>query len=150
MDTDDPVDNEIMQVLGREGRISNLELAGRVGLSPVDCLRRVRELERRGLIAGCSAVLDPAGTEAGLVAYVTLSLSQQTGEAQEGFEQAMRAASQVRECQRITDSMEYLLRVEVADMADYEQFRTDILGALPQVSVQTTFVITDSSGDERA
>jgi len=150
MITDDATNDRILRILLREGRISNLELAERVGLSPSACLRRVQELERRGVIAGYRAVLDPAKTGIGFVAYVTVGLSQHTKAAQEGFERAMRAAVQVRECHNITGTVEYLLRVEVADLVAYKHFHTEILGTLPQVSALTTFVVMGSPKDERA
>ncbi len=150
MVTDDAINDRILRILAREGRISNLELAERVGLSPSACLRRVQELERRGVIAGYRAVLDPAKRGIGFVAYVTVGLSQHTKAAQEGFERAMRMADQVRECHNITGTVEYLLRVEVADLVAYKHFHTEILGTLPQVSALTTFVVMGSPKDERA
>lgn len=146
----DTSNDKILRVLAREGRISNLELAERVGLSPSACLRRVQELERRGVITGYRAVLDPGQRGIGFVAYVTVGLSQHTKAAQEGFERAMRAATQVRECHNITGTVEYLLRVEVADLVAYKHFHTEILGTLPQVSALTTFVVMGSPKDERA
>jgi len=146
----DDISGKILRVLAREGRISNLELAERVGLSPSACLRRVQDLERRGVIAGYRAVLDPAKLGVGFTAYVTVGLSQHTKAAQEGFERAMRTAPQVRECHNITGTVEYLLRVEVADLVAYKHFHTEILGTLPQVSALTTFVVMGSPKDERA
>lgn len=150
MTADDTINDKILRILSREGRISNLELAERVGLSPSACLRRVQELERRGVIAGYRAVLDPAKRGIGFVAYVTVGLSQHTKAAQEGFERAIRNAAQVRECHNITGTVEYLLRVEVADLVAYKHFHTEILGTLPQVSALTTFVVMGSPKDERA
>ncbi len=146
----DAVDDRILHQLSRQGRLSNLELAERVGLSPSACLRRVQELERRGVIAGYRAVLDRARQGIGFVAYITVGLSQHTKASQERFEQAMRAAPQVRECHNITGTVEYLLRVEVADLAAYKHFHTEVLGTLPQVSALTTYVVMGSPKDERA
>lgn len=150
MVTDDALNEKILRILSREGRISNLELAERVGLSPSACLRRVQELERRGVIAGYRAVLDTGQRGIGFVAYVTVGLSQHTKAAQEGFERAIRNAGQVRECHNITGTVEYLLRVEVADLVAYKHFHTEILGTLPQVSALTTYVVMGSPKDERA
>ena len=146
----DAINDRILRVLSREARISNLELAERVGLSPSACLRRVQELERRGVIAGYRAVLDSARMGTGFIAYVTVGLSQHTKAAQEGFERAISTARQVRECHNITGTVEYLLRVEVADLAAYKHFHTEILGTLPQVSALTTYVVMGSPKDERA
>lgn len=146
----DAISEKILRVLSRDGRIANIDLAARVGLSPSACLRRVQELERAGVILGYRAVLDPAKTGIGFVAYVTVGLNQHTKAAQEGFERAMRAAGPVRECHNITGTVEYLLRVEVADLAAYKHFHTETLGTLPQVHAITTFVVMGSPKDERA
>ena len=146
----DPTSDRILQVLAREGRIANLDLAQRVGLSPSACLRRVQDLERRGIIRGYRAILDREALGIGFVAYVTVGLSVHTKAAQEGFERAMRAAPQVRECHNITGTVEYLLRVEVADLPAYKHFHTEVLGTLPQVSALTTFVVMGSPKDDRA
>lgn len=146
----DEIDARILRTLSREGRIANQDLAQRVGLSPSACLRRVQALERRGVIAGYRAVLDPLRAGVGFIAYVTVGLSQHTKAAQEGFERAMRAAPQVVECHNITGAVEYLLRVEVADLAAYKHFHTDILGTLPQVQALTTYVVMGSPKDTRA
>lgn len=146
----DHISAHILRELTRDGRISNLELAERVGLSPSACLRRVQELERRGIIKGYRAVLDPAKTGIGFVAYVAVGLNQHTKSAQESFERACRAAPQVRECHNITGTVEYLLRVEVADLPAFKHFHTEILGVLPQVTSLSTYVVMGSPKDERA
>lgn len=146
----DPVNERILRELYQDGRLSNLLLAERVGLSPSACLRRVQELERRGVIKGYRAVLDPAQTGRGFVAYITVGLSQHTKASQHGFERAIARAPQVRECHNVTGTIEYLLRVEVEDLAAYKHFHTEILGTLPQVNSISTYVVMESSKDERA
>lgn len=146
----DHINKQILQTLSRDGRISNLELAERVGLSPSACLRRVQELEREGVIAGYRAVLDPGAMGRGFTAYVAVGLNDHTKAAQEAFERAVARAPQVRECHNITGAVEYLLRVEVADLAAYKSFHTDLLGTLPQVHALTTYVVMGSPKDERA
>lgn len=146
----DATSERILRVLAREGKISNLELAERVGLSPSACLRRVQELERRGVIKGYRAVLDPVQTGVGFVAYVMVGLNRHTKAAQEEFERAMKAAPQVVECHNITGTVEYLLRVEVRDLTAYKHFHTERLGTLPHVNAITSYVVMDSPKDERA
>lgn len=146
----DRVSEHILRILARDGRISNLELAERVGLSPSACLRRVQELERRGVIAGYRAVIDPAQTGIGFIAYVTVGLSRHTKAAQAEFERLMQAAPQVRECHNITGTVEYLLRVEARDLAAYKQFHTDYMGAFPYLDRLTTMVVMGSPKDDRA
>ncbi|WP_052081351.1 Lrp/AsnC family transcriptional regulator [Paracoccus halophilus] len=146
----DAVSAQILHILSRDGRIPNQQLAARIGLSPSACLRRVQELERRGAIRGYRAVIAPAARAAGFTAYVTIGLSRHTNEAQRAFERACLAAPQVRECHNITGSVEYLLRVEVADLDAYRRFHVEVLGAFPQIATITTHVVMGSPKDERA
>jgi DNA-binding Lrp family transcriptional regulator len=145
----DTIDDRILQVLGRDGRISNLALAERVGLSPSACLRRVAALEKAGVIRGYRAVLDPAKLGVGFLAYVTVGLGRHTKDAQDAFERAVAASPEVRECHNITGDREYLLRVEATDLAAYKRFHTEVLGTLPQVQSITSYVVIGSPKDER-
>ncbi|KRW95402.1 Lrp/AsnC family transcriptional regulator [Paracoccus sp. MKU1] len=146
----DLISARILQILARNGRIPNQQLAAEVGLSPSACLRRVQELERRGAIQGYRAIIAPAARAAGFTAYVTVGLSRHSNEAQQAFERACLAAPQVRECHNITGSVEYLLRVEVRDLDAYRRFHTEVLGAFPQIATITTHVVMGSPKDERA
>ncbi|MBM7068707.1 Lrp/AsnC family transcriptional regulator [Actibacterium sp. 188UL27-1] len=146
----DQINDRILQELSRDGRLSNTALAERVGLSASACLRRVQDLERRGIITGYRATLDRTALGSGFLAYITVGLSSHTKASQEAFERAISRAPQVRECHNITGAVEYLLRVEVADLAAYKLFHTDILGTLPQVSAITSYVVMGSPKDERA
>lgn len=150
MDRMDQINNHILQELSTDGRISNLELADRVGLSPSACLRRVQELERAGVITGYRAVLDRSKRGIGFVAYVTVGLNQHTKDAQLAFERAIARAPEVVECHNITGAVEYLLRVEAADLVAYKAFHTDVLGVVPQVNAITSYVVMESPKDERA
>jgi DNA-binding Lrp family transcriptional regulator len=145
----DQIDRRILHVLERGGRISNLALAERVGLSASACLRRVSALEKSGVITGYRAVLNPERAGIGFTAYVTVGLNRHTKAAQQAFEQAIAASPEVRECHNITGGVEYLLRVEVSDLAAYKRFHTDVLGALPQVNTLTTYVVMGSPKDMR-
>ena len=146
----DQKSREILRVLTREGRISNPALADRVALSPSACLRRVQELERSGLIVGYRAVLDRTKMGTGFVAYIGVGLNDHSKSSQQAFERAMERAPEVRECHNVTGLIEYLLRVECADLPSYKAFHTDMLGALPQVHAITTYVVLGSPKDERA
>lgn len=146
----DDKDRQILRELSRDGRMSNLDLAERVALSPSATLRRVQALEAGGVIAGYRAVLDPLALGIGFIAYITVGLGLHTKAAQEAFEMAVSRTEEVRECHNITGTVEYLLRVEVADLVAYKRFHTDILGALPQVATITTFVVMGSPKDTRA
>lgn len=146
----DEINRNILRELTRDGRISNLDLADRVGLSPSACLRRVQELERSGIIKGYRAVLDPTRLGIGFTAYITVGLNDHTTASQAAFERAISRSPEVRECHNITGTVEYLLRVEAADLAAYKVFHNEILGMLPQVNAITTFVVMDSPKDDRA
>lgn len=146
----DAKDRQILQELSRDGRISNLELAARVALSPSACLRRVQALETAGVITGYRAVLDPVKMGVGFTAYLTVGLGEHSKRAQEAFERAISRSPEVRECHNITGNVEYLLRVEAADLVAYKRFHTDVLGDIPQVATITTHVVMASPKDERA
>lgn len=146
----DQTDHRILQALSVDGRISNVDLAAKIGLSASACLRRVQELERSGIITGYRAVLDPVSLGIGFAAYVAVGLSHHTKDQQQGFEAAIAKAPEVRECHNVTGTFEYLLRVETADLAAYKHFHTEVLGALPQVSTITSYVVMGSPKDERA
>lgn len=146
----DAINHRILRELVRDGRQTNLQLAERVGLSPSACLRRVQEMERAGIIRGYRAVLDPDRLGIGFTAYVTVGLNSHTKAAQEAFERAIARAPQVRECHNVTGTVEYLLRVETADLAAYKHWHTEVLGVLPQVQSVTTFVVMGSPKDDRA
>ena len=146
----DQINDHLLRELSRDGRISNLELADRVGLSPSACLRRVQDLERAGVIKGYRAVLDRSAMGGGFTAYIGVGLGVHNKAAQEAFEKAVAHAPEVRECHNITGTIEYLLRVECADLPSYKRFHTDVLGTLPQVRSLTSYVVMGSPKDERA
>lgn len=146
----DKISSQILRELVADGRMSNIDLAEKVGLSPSACLRRVQELERTGVISGYRAVINAGAVGIGFIAYVTVGLSDHSKEGQESFERSIGRSPEVRECHNITGSVEYLLRVEASDLAGYKHFHTEVLGALPQVKSITSYVVMGSSKDERA
>ena len=145
-----PINDKILRALSQDGRISNLQLADQVGLSPSACLRRVQELERSGVIKGYRARLDPVQTGRAYVVYVAVGLAEHTKAAQEGFEKAMQRADQVAECHNVAGAFEYMLRVEVADLPAYKAFHTDILGTVPHVRAITSYMVMGTPKDMRA
>jgi len=150
MTQDDPITARILHELSRDGRITNLQLAEKVGLSPSACLRRVQELERSGVIRGYRARLDPVKSGRAYVVYVAVGLSEHTKAAQTGFERAMQDAPQVTECHNVAGAFEYMLRVEVADLPAYKAFHTDILGTVPHVRAITSYMVMGTPKDMRA
>jgi len=146
----DAVNLKILSVLERDGRISNIDLASRVGLSASACLRRVQDLERSGVIKGYRAVIDRSAIGGSITIFVTVGLSGQLKKHAQDFERAMEAAPHVTECHNITGSVEYLLRVEVEDLTTYKDFHSNVLGALSQVASITSHICLGSSKDIRS
>lgn len=146
----DHINSNILRELQKDGRVSNSELADRVGLSPSACLRRVQELERSGVIKGYRAIIDAEAVGNGLVVYVSVGLSRHLKEDQDAFQAAMAIAPQVTECHNVTGAVEYMLRVEVPDLAAYKRFHAEVLGVVKQVVSITSYVVMDSSKDLRA
>lgn len=145
----DEINERILSILEKDGRISNIELAARVGLSPSACLRRVQELERSGVIKGYRAVIDRAATGTAITIFVTVGLSGQLKSHAQNFEKVVTASPYVLECHNITGAVEYLLRVEVADLATYKDFHANVLGTLSQVNSITSHICLGSPKDER-
>lgn len=150
MTKNDEINARILRELQRDGRLSNLALADKIGLSPSACLRRVQDLERQGVIQGYRARLDPAQTGRAYVVYVAVGLAVHTKEAQDGFEAAMARFDEVTECHNIAGAFEYLLRVETADLPAYKSFHSDRLGTVPHVRSITSYMVMDSSKDLRS
>lgn len=146
----DKIDDHILRTLARDGRLTNLQLADQIGLSPSATSRRVADLERSGVITGYRAVIDQSKVGLGFVAYVTVGLSKHTKESQQAFERAISQAPQVKECHNVTGVFEYILRVETADLSAYKVFHTDVLGVLPQVNSITSYIVMESPKDLRA
>ncbi len=145
----DSINTRILQILEGDGRISNTDLAARVGLSPSACLRRVQDLERRRIIEGYRAIINHKKLGTNVTAFVMVGLSGHLKSHSLAFETAMAAASEVRECHNVTGAVEYLLRVEVADLDAYKRFHGDVLGTLAQVSSITSYISLASPKDMR-
>ncbi|KHT57954.1 AsnC family transcriptional regulator [Photobacterium gaetbulicola] len=145
----DKFDEKILQELQRDGRLTNVELSQRVGLSPSATLRRVQELERQKVISGYKAILNHSKMGVGFIAYVSVGLSNHSKQSQLNFESQICLAKQVVECHNITGASEYLLRVETTDLSAYKRFHADILGEIAQVNSITTMVVMDTPKDDR-
>ncbi len=136
----DKIDIAIVSALQAEGRLSNLELAERVGLSPSPCLRRVRNLEARGVLCGYRAVVDPRKLGLAVTAFMRIRLERHEKDAIAAFEAAVRGFDEVVECHLLTGNSDYLLRVLVADLDAYEQFLRNRIHRLPGIaSIDSSF-----------
>jgi Lrp/AsnC family leucine-responsive transcriptional regulator len=136
----DDVDRAILAVLAQDGRISNADLASRVGLSPSPCLRRVRRLEELGAIRGYRALVDPAAVGRGLRVFAGVRLVRHAREHVAAFERAVQQLPEVVQTHHVTGNYDYLLQVEVADLPAYEDFHANRLADLPGVAAVTSYV----------
>lgn len=139
----DRYDRRILQELQRDGRISNQELAERIGLSPSPCLRRVRALEESGLISGYRALLDPSKLGLSLMALIHISMDRHTPERFANFEEKIAALSEVLECLLITgQDADYQLKVMVKDMDAFQALLLERITRIEGVSgVHSSFVL---------
>ncbi len=139
----DRYDRQILTLLQEDGRISNQDLADRIGLSPSPCLRRVRALEEAGIISGYRAVLDPKALGLSLMALIQVSMDQHTPERFEGLETAIRDIPEIMECLLITgQSADYQLKVVVKDMDAYQELLLNRITRIPGVTgVHSSFVM---------
>ena len=120
--TIDPLDRKILENLQGDGRITVAELAEKVGLSPSPCLRRVRNLEKAGVISRYVAVLDQRAVGLPVSVFVSIKLEKQKQESLDRFEKAIQHGPEVLECYLMTGSRDYWLRVVVPDLETYEHF----------------------------
>jgi DNA-binding Lrp family transcriptional regulator len=127
----DDIDRAILRHLQEDGRLSNVELAERVRLSPSPCLRRVRALESAGVIRGYHADIDPAAMDRGFEVIVHVELTLKDRATVEAFEAGIGALDEVVECRRMFGLPDYVVRVAVADQSAYEAFYMNKLAELP-------------------
>lgn len=138
----DAIDRKILSALQEDGRISLAALADKVGLSPSPCLRRVRILEKAGVIARYVAVLDQRNVGLPVSVFISIKLESQREEALTKFGRAIARWPEVLECYLMTGPRDYLLRVVVADLAAYEQFLKAKLTRLDGIaSIESSFAL---------
>jgi len=138
----DRYDKLILDALQKDGRISNVQLAGLVNLSESACLRRVRALELSGMIDRYAALVSQAKVGLSGNVFVHIGLQREEESELAAFEQAVRNIPEVMECYLMTGEFDYLLRVVVSDMADFERLHRDALTRLPGVArVNSSFAI---------
>jgi len=136
----DAIDRKILVALQRDGRLTNQELAERVGLSPSPCLRRVKLLEARGILSGYVALVDPTALGLDIMAFVRVALERQDASGLDEFERQVGRWPEVLECYLMTGDADYQLRVVAASLAEYEAFLRDKLTKIPGVSkIQSSF-----------
>ena len=129
----DPIDCRIVAALQADGRLTNLELAERVGLSPSPCLRRVKRLEREGYIEGYRAMLQRNRLGLGLTVFVGVKIGGHANVEAEAFQESIVAMPEVVACHHVSGEADYLLEVVVPDLERYQRFLVGKLLALPIV-----------------
>ncbi len=130
----DAVDRAILSLLQDNGRLANVDLADAVNLSPSACLRRVRRLEEEGFINQYVALIDPSKVGMGTNVFVEITLSSQAEDALDAFEAAVTARPEIMSCHLMAGDFDYLLRVVIDDVADYEALHRTHLAQLPGVA----------------
>ncbi|WP_404389456.1 leucine-responsive transcriptional regulator Lrp [Pseudoalteromonas phenolica] len=139
----DRIDRNILVELQKDGRLSNVELARRIGLSATPCLERVKKLEREGYIKGYKAVVDPVKLGQALLVYVEVSINKNSPDVFDKFNQAVRQHDEIIECHLVSGNFDFLLKTRVTDMSEYRAVLGDILLQLPNISDSRTYVVME-------
>ena len=141
----DRLDKRILREIQRDGTITNLELAERIGLSPSPCARRVKQLEDAGIILGRVTLLDPKKLDLKLTALILISMDRHTPDRFEKFEEQIRSYAEVTECLLITgQSADYQLKVVVPDMEYYQEFLLNKITRIEGVTdVHSSFMLRE-------
>lgn len=139
----DRIDRNILVELQKDGRLSNVELARRIGLSATPCLERVKKLEREGYIKGYKAVVDPAKLGQGLLVYVEVTVNKNSPDVFDKFNEAVRQHDEIIECHLVSGNFDFLLKTRVTDMSEYRGVLGDILLQLPNISESRTYVVME-------
>lgn len=141
----DEIDLKILEALQEDGRITNVDLAAKVGLTAPPCLRRVRTLEERGYITSYHAHLDPVAMGFTITVFAMVSLKSQAEADLLAFEAYVAALPEVRECHMLNGEIDFILKVVAADLRSFQQFLTSRLTQAPNVaSVKTSLTIRTS------
>jgi Lrp/AsnC family leucine-responsive transcriptional regulator len=139
----DRIDKNILSALQKDGRLSNVELSKRVGLSPTPCLERVKRLESDGFILGYKAMLNPKKLGAALLVFVEITLTKTSPDVFDEFAKAVQLVDVIHECHLVSGNFDFLLKTRVNDMSAYRELLGDTLLRLPSVSESRTYVVMD-------
>jgi DNA-binding Lrp family transcriptional regulator len=138
----DQIDRRLLAELQAEGRVTNVELAQRVGLTAPPCLRRVRALEEEGVIRGYHADIDPSKLGFAITVFALVSLKSQAEESLRQFEDHVRDLPEVRECHMLNGEIDFILKIVSKDLQSFQEFLTSKLTSAPNVaSVKTSLTI---------
>ncbi|MBB5695658.1 Lrp/AsnC ligand binding domain-containing protein [Muricoccus pecuniae] len=139
----DRIDRRILDILQRDGRITNLELSDRIGLSPTATSERMRRLLKEGFVTGFGARLDPQRLGFGLLVFVEVLLDKTTPDIFTRFAEAVNRAPEVLECHMVAGGFDYLVKTRMADMAAFRRFLGDVLLSLPGVRETRTYAVME-------
>ncbi|UXN57610.1 Lrp/AsnC family transcriptional regulator [Phyllobacterium zundukense] len=143
----DGIDRNILRLLRLDTRMSNAAVAAEVGLSPSACLRRIKLMEKAGVIRGYTALIDTSNVEAMIAVIINITLERQTEEYLNRFEAAVRKSPEIRECYLMTGGSDYMLRVDVESAGEFERIHKEILSTLPGVlRIHSSFSIRNVLG----
>ena len=138
----DKIDKKIIFELQKNGRLSNFQIADKVGLSPSPCLRRIKNLEKKGVISGYTAIVNEELFGLPIIAFVFVRLENQTDATLKKFEQGINLLSQVVDCWLVTGNRDYLLRVVSQSLKTYEKFMREELTKIKGIaSIETNFAL---------
>jgi DNA-binding Lrp family transcriptional regulator len=144
----DRIDRHILRLLQEDGRMTNVELASRVGISPPPCLRRVRALEQAGFIRGYHADLDPQRLGFEVRVFAQVRLKSQAEADLRAFEELARGWPTVRECHMLNGEVDFILKCAAPDLKAFQRFLTESLTPAPNVaSVKTSLVIRSGKNE---
>jgi DNA-binding Lrp family transcriptional regulator len=142
MATLDTIDRKLLSELQAEGRVTNVDLARRVGLTAPPCLRRVRSLEEAGVIKGYHADLDASKLGFAITVFAMVSLRSQAEEDLRAFEEHVKTLPEVRECHMLNGEIDFILKIVSRDLQSFQEFLTSRLTPAPNVaSVKTSLTI---------
>ena len=146
----DRIDRQILNIIQRDGRIANVDLAQEIHLSPSPCLERVRKLEKEGFIKKYVGLADPAKLDLGLAAYIQVTLTNTATADLKQFANHMKELSEVVECHMVAGGFDYLIKIRVPDMIGYQHFLGEKLAAIDIVSQTHTYVVIEEVKSETA
>ena len=143
----DAIDLQILDLLTKNGKLGNKEIAAVIGLSTTPTFERIKRLERKGIIKGYTAILDKKKIGKGLQVFCQVSLKSHNAEIIDGFEAEIIHLSEVSACYHIAGDFDYSLFIEVSDMDEYQHFLKQKLANIPNIAnVQTAFVMSTLKG----
>lgn len=139
----DKIDRKILKQLQSNGRISNIELSRKVGLSPTPCLERVRRLESNQFIQDYRAILNPEQMDASMLVYAEIRLAHTSPDVFNEFKNAVKEMPHILECHLVSGDFDYLIKARVKDMKAYRELLGESLLKLPGVSASRSYIVME-------